>query len=77
MATAAWALETLRLAPLALAYWWKVAAVALVVHGVVVVAQPRVGPQGWEAQDLLETLVQVWAVSHTRFRKERGEKSKY
>ena len=76
MATAAWALETLRLAPLALAYWWKVAAVALVVHGVVV-AQPRVGPQGWEAQDLLETLVQVWAVSHTRFRKERGEKSKY
>ena len=78
MATAAWALETLRLAPLALAYWWKVAAVALVVHGVVVVvAQPRVGPQGWEAQDLLETLGQVWAVSHTRFRKEREEKSKY
>ena len=77
MATAAWALETLRLAPPALAYWWKVAAVALVVHGVVVVAQPRVGPQGWEAQDLLETPGQVWAVSHTRFRKEREEKSKY
>ena len=76
MATGAWALETLKLAPLALAYWWKVAAVAPVVHGVVgVVAQPPVGPQGWEAQDLLETLVQVWAVSHTRFRKgEGGEK---
>ena len=62
MATVAWALEILRLAPLALAYWWKVAAAPVVrLHGVVV-AQPRVGPQGWEAQDLLEKLGQVWAV---------------
>ena len=73
VATVVWALAILRLAHLALAYWWKVAAVAPVVrlHGVV--AQPLMGPQGWEAQDLLEKLGQVWAVSHTIQKREGGK----